>query len=955
MADQKVGVDFEIKTHGSKGAMDDVSAATRQATDALDAAGKSTKTLGQDMAATRNQGKELAEATKRVNAALRENNDTLKVHGAESKQAAESQKRLNAAQEEVKRLAAAQAQAIEKNAKAVTELAQAEDGKLTPATKRLAAQVTRMSSDFDKATSDVRRLDLQIALAAKSADKGGKSMSGFMASFAGNLAANAVGHLTDKLREGAMFVLETGATYETLRMALETTTGSASKAASEFERLQAFAAKTPFSVEELTESYIKLSNRGIEPTERALTSFGNTASAMGKTLNDYVEAVADAITGENERLKEFGVVGKKSGDQIMYTFRGVTTAVKFDAASITNYLTQIGENNFAGGMEKQATTMAGMWSTLKDNAAAFADQMMQGGVSQALKDVMAGLIESTGGAESFATALGKDLGDAIRNTVDLIKYLVGIGKSAVEMFGSTTIALTALGAAAAALAGPFGIAAVAGVSAGHMIAEAFSGANREMDAMVDRANDIRAKERKEALKQQAAELDMEFEGAAAQHRRHEKTLELEKRYAEKLRKQGLDEMAITRRVAGMSLAVAGQNRNLGGGTGDDRLAEWENMLTDKPKPKKEKKAGRAKAKKDPNKLAADQMDFDSDVSNYAAGQNKGAREEAIAAQQEAFEAESAIRQRRVEEIEREMELFDAQAEQQAEQIDAVFFMIDTETDAEDRRRELFNERMAREQEMADWQAKNAKTQAQREEAQTRLIDIEQKKRLNAVKLAAAAETKEVAKRQAVYQKFTGITQDLAKISVDAAWQSAEGQKGAFAMALGEYLKSVSKQMAVKALVEAALGAAALAGVISAGLAPGHFIAAGMAAAAAAAAGGAGIAASAIGNARAGSGKKTAGEGQSIDEGAFPDGRPGIPSTGGNGQGSQKPADEGRKLEPLDHPISYDEARRGGKSQAAQGAGVTIHVGTFVGGGSPKEAAQALQKLLDENKSAGRRY
>lgn len=35
------------------------------------------------------------------------------------------------------------------------------------------------------------------------------------------------------------------------------------------------------------------------------------------------------------------------------TFRGVTTVVKNEANAIAEYLTRIGETNFAGGMEKQ--------------------------------------------------------------------------------------------------------------------------------------------------------------------------------------------------------------------------------------------------------------------------------------------------------------------------------------------------------------------------------------------------------------------------------------------------------------------------------------------------------------------------------------------------------------------------------------------------------------------------
>ena len=47
----------------------------------------------------------------------------------------------------------------------------------------------------------------------------------------------------------------------------------------------------------------------------------NTASAMGKIVEQFVEAVADASTGEFERLKEFGIKASSEGDRQPLRFR----------------------------------------------------------------------------------------------------------------------------------------------------------------------------------------------------------------------------------------------------------------------------------------------------------------------------------------------------------------------------------------------------------------------------------------------------------------------------------------------------------------------------------------------------------------------------------------------------------------------------------------------------------
>ena len=151
-------------------------------------------------------------------------------------------------------------------------------------------------------------------------------------------------------------ILKTNMEFESLRTSLETVTGSAKNAKIAFEGIQQFAAKTPYSVKEVTDAFIKMKALGLSPSEKALTSYGNTASAMGKSLKQMVEAVADAATGEFERLKEFGIKASKQGDDIKFTFKGVETKVKDSSTAITAYLQKLGDTDFAGGMERQGHT-----------------------------------------------------------------------------------------------------------------------------------------------------------------------------------------------------------------------------------------------------------------------------------------------------------------------------------------------------------------------------------------------------------------------------------------------------------------------------------------------------------------------------------------------------------------------------------------------------------------------
>jgi len=155
--------------------------------------------------------------------------------------------------------------------------------------------------------------------------------------------------------------------FDIINASLVTATGSAEKASVAFEAIQDFAATTPFALGEVATAFVKLRNLGLDPSEKALVSFGNTASAMGKSLDQLIEAVADATVGEFERLKEFGIKARKQGDEVSFTFQGVTETIKNNSLSIQEYLEDLGNNQFAGAMALRADTLDGAISNLGDS------------------------------------------------------------------------------------------------------------------------------------------------------------------------------------------------------------------------------------------------------------------------------------------------------------------------------------------------------------------------------------------------------------------------------------------------------------------------------------------------------------------------------------------------------------------------------------------------------------
>ena len=190
----------------------------------------------------------------------------------------------------------------------------------------------------------------------------------------------------------------TASDFERYQTILETVEGSSSKAKRSMDWISRFAVKTPFELDQVTDAFVKLRAYGLDPTGGLLRSLGDTASAMGKPIMQAVEAIADAVTGENERLKEFGVKARTKGDTITYeyTVKGETktaTANARNRAEIQKVLTGIFDSKFAGAMQKQSATFGGMLSNLGDQWTRFQLLVMKSGVFDFVKGKLSGLMD----------------------------------------------------------------------------------------------------------------------------------------------------------------------------------------------------------------------------------------------------------------------------------------------------------------------------------------------------------------------------------------------------------------------------------------------------------------------------------------------------------------------------------------------------------------------------------
>ena len=154
--------------------------------------------------------------------------------------------------------------------------------------------------------------------------------------------------------------------YESMSAGLKSVTGSADAAKIAMGEILEFAKETPFTLDQSIIGYQRLKALGLDPSMESMRSYGNTASAMRMGMVSMIEAVADAVTGEFERLKNFGIKAKKTGEDIKFIFQGTTTTVKNNAEEIQKYLLSLGTDKFGTAMADQMNTINGAAANLDD-------------------------------------------------------------------------------------------------------------------------------------------------------------------------------------------------------------------------------------------------------------------------------------------------------------------------------------------------------------------------------------------------------------------------------------------------------------------------------------------------------------------------------------------------------------------------------------------------------------
>lgn len=184
-------------------------------------------------------------------------------------------------------------------------------------------------------------------------------------------------------------IFEATAKMEKFEKVLTTALGDNRLAKESLAAIKQMAKDTVFTVEELTDGYVKMINRGLRPSQQEMVALADLAASQGKTFDQLVEGLLDAGTAEFERLKEFGTRASKAGDQVTFSFKDaqlelVNTGKGFDVMdkatgkvintfknqedATMGVLTALGTmQGVAGQNADMMTTLDGRTSNLQDS------------------------------------------------------------------------------------------------------------------------------------------------------------------------------------------------------------------------------------------------------------------------------------------------------------------------------------------------------------------------------------------------------------------------------------------------------------------------------------------------------------------------------------------------------------------------------------------------------------
>lgn len=341
---------------------------------------------------------------------------------------------INNVQSETKKTVTALSSEYSKAAKSVLELTKqynesaAKTGKTSDQTKELKAQLAAAEAQLKATASALKSANNGMDSFGKSASDTGNGLTAALTK--SQLLASAISTLSTAALSGAKQFVSMGIEYnaqiESYRVGLTNMLGDAEAANAAMQAIQEDAARTPFSVDSLTQANQLLISAGENAgySRKVIMALGDAVSATGggntelSRMAANLQQIANVGKASAIDVKQFAYAGINVYQVLAdYTGKSVQEVqrmtISYDLLSEALIAASEEGGRYYNAMDTQSQTMNGRVSTLKDNVSQLAG-LMTGDLTSGIGVVISNLNDMTVAAiDAYKTDGWKGLGEAI--------------------------------------------------------------------------------------------------------------------------------------------------------------------------------------------------------------------------------------------------------------------------------------------------------------------------------------------------------------------------------------------------------------------------------------------------------------------------------------------------------------------------------------------------------------
>ena len=248
--------------------------------------------------------------------------------------------------------------------------------------------------------------------------------------------------------------IKTAASFEKMRTSMESLMGSEAGGQKALEWIEKFTQSTPYSVEEVTQSFIRLKAYGLDPMDGSLQSIADQVSKMGGNA-EMVDGVAMALgqawtkgklqAEELNQMLERGVpvyeylqkaskeLGHNSGQGFSREqLQKMSESGKLTRDTIRDLIRVMGEES-EGSALRQMKTWNGMISNIGDHWMLFQRDVMNSGAFEMLKGELGEFLsmldqmKSTGEYDELVDKVGTNLVESFKTAANAARGLKEVG------------------------------------------------------------------------------------------------------------------------------------------------------------------------------------------------------------------------------------------------------------------------------------------------------------------------------------------------------------------------------------------------------------------------------------------------------------------------------------------------------------------------------------------------